>query len=72
MIIAKGENKKFKKSLVLKLQKQSNLLHKKPREDDFFSFSSLMLAYLNARMTPVLQTSKIQCNFRSPHILKFQ
>ena len=46
MIIAKGENKKFKKSLVLKLQKQSNLLHKKPREDDFFAFSSLMLAYL--------------------------
>lgn len=46
MIIAKGENKKFKKSLVLKLQKQSNLLHKKPREKNFFSFSSLMLAYL--------------------------
>lgn len=38
MIIAKGENKKFKKSLVLKQQKQPNLLHKKPREDDFFLF----------------------------------
>lgn len=33
MIIAKGENKKFKKSL-----NQPNLLHKKPREDDFFIF----------------------------------